>query len=49
MFDSEEGKALLRAWGLPENLRGVGNCILGYPVEVPAPRERLDGRIVKIG
>ena len=49
VFDSPAGKALLRAWGLPEHLRGVGNCILGYPVEVPAPRERLDGRIVKIG
>lgn len=32
-FDREEGKALLRQWGLdPERYRGVGNCILGYPV-----------------
>lgn len=31
-FDREEGKALLRQWGLdPERYRGVGNCILGYP------------------
>ena len=49
MFDIEEGKALLRKWGLPENLRGVGNCILGYPEEEPLPRERKTGRIVKIG
>ena len=28
-FDTPEGKALLRAWGVPENYRGVGNCILG--------------------
>jgi hypothetical protein len=27
----------------------VGNCILGYPVEVPAARPRKEGRIVKIG
>ena len=48
MFDSEEGKALLRKWGLPETLRGVGNCILGYPDEAPEAKPRLDGRIVKI-
>ena len=33
MFDSEEGKALLKKWGLPETLKGVANCILGYPDE----------------
>ena len=49
MFDSEEGKELLRQWGLPESLRGVGNCILGYADEDPDPKPRLDGRIVKIG
>ena len=48
VFDSEEGKALLKKWGLPETLRGIGNCILGYPVEVPEARERKTGRIVKI-
>ncbi len=32
-FETEEGKELLRKWGLdPEKYRGVGNCILGYPV-----------------
>ena len=49
MFDSEEGKELLKKWGLPETLRGVGNCILGYPEETPAPKPRKEGRIVKIG
>lgn len=48
MFDSAEGKALLRKWGLSENLKGVGNCILGYPDETPAPKPRLEGRILKI-
>ncbi len=48
VFESEEGKALLRKWGLPENLVGVGNCILGYAAENPDPRPRLEGRIVKI-
>ena len=50
VFDAPEGKALLRKWGLPEHLRGVGNCILGYPaVENPSPAPRKDGRILKIG
>ena len=48
MFDSTEDKALLRKWGLPENLKGVANCILGYPDEEPAPKERVEGRIVKV-
>ena len=30
VFDSPEGKALLKEWGLPEHYIGVGNCILGY-------------------
>lgn len=49
VFDTEEGKALLESWGLPPHLTGIGNCILGYPEESPAPKPRLDGRIVKIG
>ena len=48
MFETEEGKALLRKWGLKESLVGIGNCILGYPDEEPAARPRLEGRIVKI-
>ena len=48
MFESEEGKALLRKWGLREDLIGVGNCILGYADEDPAPKPRREGRIVKI-
>lgn len=31
IFDSVQGKELLRAWGLPETLRGVGAIALGYP------------------
>ena len=48
-FETEEGKALLRKWGLKENLVGIGNCILGYADESPEAKPRLDGRIVKIG
>lgn len=48
MFDSPEGKELLRKWGLPETMKGVANCILGYPGEEPAPKPRMEGRIIKV-
>lgn len=43
MFETEEGKTLLRAWGVTEPLEGVGSCILGYAAgELPVPRERRE-------
>lgn len=48
MFESEEGKALLKQWGLPETMKGIGNCILGYPAQTPAEKPRKEGRIIKI-
>lgn len=33
VFETEEGKALLKKWGVPESYIGIGNCILGYPAE----------------
>lgn len=47
-FDTPEGKALLRAWGVPENYRGVGNCILGYAAEEPEAKPRKSDRVIKI-
>jgi hypothetical protein len=42
VFDSDEGKALMKKWGVPETCRGIGNVILGYGREggtrEPAPR-----------
>ena len=41
MFDTDEGKAMLRAWGLDESLRGVCSIALGYAdCEQPAPKVR---------
>lgn len=43
MFDTEEGKALLRQWGLPEDVMGVGALALGYPAKAPkAPKTRKE-------
>lgn len=29
-FETEEGKALLKKWGIEGDYAGIGNCILGY-------------------
>ena len=48
-FDSDEGKALLKKWGLSETYRGVGHCILGYAAsELPAAKARKSDYIVRI-
>lgn len=49
MFELPEGKALLKKWGLPENLRGIGSLALGYGEGLtPQPKERKAGYIVKV-
>ena len=48
-FDSPEGKALLKNWGLDERYRGVGHCILGYPAQaLPAAKARKSDFVVRI-
>ena len=49
MFDGEEGKALLKTWGLDPTLRGVGAIALGYPqTEAPQPKPRKENYIIRI-
>ena len=49
MFQLPEGKALLKEWGLPENLRGVGSLALGYAAGLlPQPKERKADYIHKV-
>ena len=41
VFATQEGKALLKDWGVPEYYEGIGNCILGYAAgDIPAPKPR---------
>ena len=48
-FESAEGKELLKEWGLPENLVGIGHCILGYSdCEYPEAKERKANYIVRV-
>lgn len=47
-FDTEEGKEVLKKWGLPETFRGVGFCVLGHiEGDVPAPKPRKEGYILR--
>ena len=40
-FEREDGKALLKEWGVEDDYIGIGHCILGYPAcELPEARER---------
>lgn len=49
IFDSNEGKALLKKWGIEEPVRGVTSIALGYSdMPHPEPKERREGYIKKI-
>lgn len=44
MFATEEGQELMKQWGLPEGLVGIGALALGYPDGEPAPaKPRKEG------
>lgn len=46
-FESEEGKALLRKWGISGDYAGIGHCILGYAdAPQPEPKPRKEGYVV---
>ena len=50
MFATEEGKALMKEFGLPDGLIGIGALALGYPADPardPKPRKENYYRIVK--
>ena len=42
VFDGDEGRALLKKWGVEGEYVGVGNCVLGYAAEDPAPKPRKE-------
>lgn len=45
VFEKEEGKALLKKWGIKGNYIGIGNCILGYPDEEPKMKPRKENYV----
>ena len=49
MFETDEGKALMREWGVPDGCVGIGNCILGYAKDpLPNPRPRKADYIIRV-
>jgi len=48
VFDSPEGRALLKKWGVEGDYIGVGHCILGYAAAEPgAPKPRKADYVVR--
>ena len=37
MFETDEGKELMRKFGLPDGLIGIGSIALGYAAVPPSP------------
>jgi nitroreductase len=49
MFEGEEGKALLKEWGVEGDYIGVGSCALGYPdCEHPKSAPRKENFVVLV-
>ncbi len=49
MFLSEEGKELLKSWGVEGNYMGVGACLLGYPdCEHPEAKPRKENYVIRV-
>jgi nitroreductase len=49
MFESEEGKSLLKEWGVEGEYIGVGSCILGYAdCEQPKASPRKDNFVYMV-
>ena len=42
VFESEEGKELLKSLDIEGDYEGIGNCILGYPDEEPDTKPRKE-------
>lgn len=49
VFQTEEGKALMKKWGLGEEYIGIGNCILGYGDKpLPQAKPRKEGFVIRV-
>ena len=45
VFASDEGKALLKQWGISEEVEGIGFCLLGHAAEEKEKTEIQAGRV----
>lgn len=46
VFAGDEGKALLKKWGVEGDYEGIGHCILGYADEMPEPAPRKENYVI---
>ncbi len=47
-FASGEGKALLKKWGIEEEVEGIGFCILGKTDKEKEKRDVKPGRVLYV-
>lgn len=49
VFESEEGRALLKKWGIEGDYAGIGHCILGYrDGELPKAKPRKENYVYRV-
>lgn len=48
VFNTTEGKELLKQWGVSEKLVGVSFCVVGVPAETPQATPRKENYIIAI-
>ncbi len=49
VFETEEGREILKGLGIPENYVGIGNCILGYgDEELQKPKKRKENYVYRV-
>ena len=48
IFESEEGKAFLKEWGIEDDVEGIGFCILGYAKEEKEKTEIKGDRVFDV-
>ncbi len=49
VFESAEGKELLKQWGITEDVEGIAFCLLGYAEEEKEKTEINPGRVFYVG
>lgn len=48
VMETPEGKELKKKWGIPDEYKGIGNCILGYAIQskIAGPKPRKEDYII---
>ena len=49
VMETEDGKALLKKWGIEGEYMGIGSCIVGYPDEERQMKPRKENYVYYVG